>query len=146
MTEVSCTFWSVKVDTQMKRSLFSISSFGAYFIAYLPVQAFSQVTKPAETNHCLLGIGLDSSSSISGLLETVYFLTPNIMDKKYFITHDCANMAVRALYCYKRIIGIGADLHGDMPDRSLQQQIDAATKEIWSQAMEKKDATKRPSK
>jgi hypothetical protein len=37
-----------------------------------------------------------------------------------------ARTAVRALFSYKRLIGLGADFHGDVADSGLLQEIDAA--------------------
>lgn len=142
MTEAFRTISPVKVKTQMKRSLFSTSSFRAYFIASVSLQDVSQIFKSVETNHFIfLGIGLAFTSSISGLLA-VYFLTPFIMEKKYYISHDCANLAIIAMHYYKCMI----DLHNESSSLKIINRLDSASNEIWSQSKTKNSTDKRPAK
>ncbi len=84
--------------------------------------------------------GSASAGSSPGLLSGLYFLTPHIMNDVHVST-ECANMAVRALYSYKRTIGHGSDLMGELPDAALMVQIDAAIHEFFSKA---KGKTNRP--
>ena len=70
---------------------------------------------------------LEGLSSAGLLAGGPYFFTPTTMDEtSVSIPAWAARTAVRALFSYKRLIGLGADLHGDVADTGLLQEIDAA--------------------
>ena len=66
--------------------------------------------------------------------EVFYFLTPypmpNDKAKGIVISFETAQLVVRALYCYQRVIGLGGDLRAASVNRELYSDITSAIRVV----------------
>ena len=132
---IPCCLGLLKAETVTVRSIihwaFSCAVSGA-------AGSWASSEDGAETNRvwcCFWGQVFQCGRSVSGLMAggLFYFLTPFKMPTSDItISANSARIVQRALFCYKRVIGLGADLHGDMVDIGFLREVDTAISEVMA--------------